>query len=295
MPEEIKDIGTSIRFRLLEISKEKGLNFELVLTHYAIERLLYRVAKSQHVDRFILKGAMLLMTWFDEPFRSTRDLDLLVCGDSAPEAVLNIFREILDQEHPDGVLFDTKIVRINRIRLFNEYGGLRIRSTAHIGGARIVVNVDIGFGDATEPCTEWLDYPILLDMPAPRVLSYARETVIAEKFQTIVNLGMINSRMKDYYDLWMISQTFEVDQSRVAEAIAATFTRRGTAIPETVPEGLSSNFSEDTVKRQQWESFKRDLKLDPGSLDRVVETLKHFLMPAAAAARDESGPNSIQR
>ena len=284
-----------VRFRLLEISKEKGLNFELVLTHYAIERLLYRVAKSQHVDRFILKGAMLLMTWFDEPFRSTRDLDLLVCGDSAPEAVVNIFREVLDQEHPDGVLFDTKTVRINRIRLFNEYGGLRIRSTAHIGGARIVVNVDIGFGDATEPCTEWLDYPILLDMPAPRVLSYARETVIAEKFQAIVNLGMINSRMKDYYDLWMISQTFEVDQSRVAEAIAATFTRRGTAIPETVPEGLSSNFSEDTVKRQQWESFKRDLKFAPGSLDRVVETIKLFLMPAAAAARDESGPNSIQR
>ena len=295
MPEEIKDIGTSIRFRLLEISKEKGLNFELVLTHYAIERLLYRVAKSQHVDRFILKGAMLLMTWFDEPFRSTRDLDLLLCGDSAPEAVLNIFKEVLDQEHPDGVLFDTKTVRINRIRLFDEYGGLRIRSTAHIGGARIVVNVDIGFGDATEPCTEWLDYPILLDMPAPRVLSYARETVIAEKFQAIVNLGMINSRMKDYYDLWMISQTFEVDQSRVAEAIVATFTRRGTAIPETVPEGLSSNFSEDTVKRQQWESFKRDLKFDPGSLDRVVETLKLFLMPAAAAARDKSDPNSIQR
>ncbi len=235
------------------------------------------------------------MTWFDEPFRSTRDLDLLVYGDSAPEAVLNIFKEVLDQEHPDGVLFDTKTVRINRIRLFNEYGGLRIRSTAHIGGARIVVNVDIGFGDATEPCTEWLDYPILLDMPAPRVLSYARETVIAEKFQAIVNLGMINSRMKDYYDLWMISQTFEVDQSRVAEAIAATFTRRGTAIPEIVPEGLSSNFSEDTVKRQQWESFKRDLKFDPGSLDRVVETLKLFLMPAAAAARDKSDPNSIQR
>ena len=235
------------------------------------------------------------MTWFDEPFRSTRDLDLLVYGDSAPEAVLNIFREILDQEHPDGVLFDIKNVRINRIRLFNEFGGLRIRSTAHIGGARIVVNVDIGFGDATEPCTEWLDYPTLLDTPAPRVLSYARETVIAEKFQAIVNLGMINSRMKDYYDLWMISQTFEVDQSRVAEAIAATFTRRGTAIPETVPEGLSSNFSEDTVKRQQWERFKHDLKFDPGSLDRVAETLKLFLMPAAAAARDESGPNSIQR
>ena len=206
MPEGVKNIGASVRARLLWISKKKGLNFDLVLTHYAIERLLYRLAQSRHADRFVLKGAMLLMAWFDEPFRGTRDLDLLGYGDPAPDAVLDVFREVLGQEQPDGVVFDAGTARIGRIREENDYGGLRMRVTADIAGARITVNVDVGFGDATEPPAEWLDYPVLLDMPAPRLRGYARETVIAEKFQAMVDLGMANSRMKDYYDLWVISR-----------------------------------------------------------------------------------------
>ena len=145
-----------------------------------------------------------------------------------------------------------------------------MRAAADIAGACITVNVDVGFGDATEPPAEWLDYPVLLDMPAPRLRGYARETVVAEKFQAMVDLGMANSRMKDYYDLWIISQAFEMDRSRLAGAICATFARRGTAIPDGVPDGLSSAFVEDAVKRQQWESFKRDLSVDPGPLDGVV-------------------------
>ena len=201
MPEVVRNIGASVRARLLRVSKEKGQNFDLVLTHYAIERLLYRLAQSHHADRFVLKGAMLLMTWFEEPFRGTRDLDLLGYGDPAPDVVLEVFREILAQEQPDGVAFDTGAARISRIREENEYGGLRMRATADIGGARIAVKVDVGFGDATEPPAEWLNYPVLLDMPAPRLRGYARETVVAEKFQAMVDLGIANSRMKDYYDL----------------------------------------------------------------------------------------------
>ena len=201
MAKDVKNIGASVRARLLGISKEKGLNFDLVLTHYAIERLLYRLAQSRHAGRFVLKGAMLLMTWFDEPFRGTRDLDLLGHGDPAPEAVLGVLKEVLGQEQPDGVLFDTNAARVSRIRQENEYGGLRVRTTADIGGARIAVNVDVGFGDATEPPAEWLEYPVLLDMPAPRLRGYARETVVAENFQAMVALGLANSRMKDYYDL----------------------------------------------------------------------------------------------
>ena len=286
MANEVKDVGASVRARLLRISKDKGLNFDLVLTHYTIERLLYRLAQSRHADRFVLKGAILLMTWFDEPFRGTRDLDLLGQGDPAPETVLDSFKEILGQEELDGVLFDVNAARVSRIRQGNEYGGLRIRATADVGGAHIAVNVDVGFGDATEPPAEWFDYPVLLDMPAPRLRGYARETVIAEKFQAMVDLGMTNSRMKDYYDLWMMSQAFEIDRSRLAGAISATFARRGTAIPDAVPEGLSRAFAEDAVKRQQWRSFKQDLGVDPGPLDGVVGALQAFLMPAAAAARD---------
>ena len=286
MPEAVKNIGASVRARLLRVSKEKGQNFDLVLTHYAIERLLYRLAQSRHADHYVLKGAMLLMTWFEEPFRGTRDLDLLGYGDPAPDAVLDVFREVLGQELPDGVVFDTSAARVNRIREENEYGGLRIRATADIGGARVAVNVDVGFGDATEPPAEWLDYPVLLDMPAPRLRGYARETVVAEKFQAMVYLGTANSRMKDYYDLWIIGQAFEIDRSRLARAISATFARRGTAIPDEVPDGLSPAFAEDALKLQQWESFKQDLSVDPGSLDGVVSALEAFLMPAAAAGRE---------
>ena len=154
MPEAVKNIGASVRARLLRISKEKGQNFDLVLTHYAIERLLYRLTQSRHADRFVLKGAMLLMTWFDEPYRGTRDLDLLSYGDPAPDAVLDVFREVLGQEQPDGVLFDAGSARVSRIREENEYGGLRIRAAADIAGARITVKIDVGFGDATEPPAE---------------------------------------------------------------------------------------------------------------------------------------------
>lgn len=295
MPREVRNIGASVRARLLRIGKEKGRNFDLVLTRYAIERLLYRLAQSRHANRFVLKGALLLMTWFDEPFRGTRDLDLLGHGDPAPDAVLDVFKEILGQDQPDGVVFDTDAARVSRIRQENEYGGLRIRATADIGGARIPVNVDVGFGDAMEPPAEWLDYPVLLDMPSPRLRGYARETVVAEKFQAMVDLGMANSRMKDYYDLWIIGQAFEIDRSRLATAISATFARRGTAIPDAVPIGLSQAFADDDVKRHQWDSFKRGLEVDPGPLDGVVSALEAFLMPAAAAARDEGRPDSGER
>ncbi len=291
MAREVKNIAASVRTRLLRISKEKGLNFDLVLTHYAIERLLYRLAQSRYAERFVLKGAMLLMTWFDEPLRGTRDLDLLGHGNPAPYTVLGVFREVLGQEQPDGVLFGANETSIGRIRQENEYGGLRIRTPAEVGGARIVVNVDVGFGEATEPPAEWLDYPVLLDMPAPRLLGYARETVIAEKFQAMVALGLANSRMKDYYDLWVISRTFDIDRSRLAGAISATFARRRTPIPDAVPDGLSRAFAEDVVKRRQWEVFKRDLGVDPGPLDSVLETLEAFLMPAAVAARETGGPD----
>ena len=196
---------------------------------------------------------------------------MVEAGDPAPEAVLEVFKEVLAQRQADGVLFDTVAVRVSRIRQENEYGGLRIRATADIGGARIAVNVDVGFGDAIEPAAEWLNYPVLLDMPAPRLRGYARETVVAEKFQAMVALGMANSRMKDYYDLWILSQAVDIDRSRLAKAVSATFDRRRTAIPDAVPDGLSPAFAEDAVKRKQRESLtSADLGVDPGPLDSVV-------------------------
>ena len=194
MAKEIKNIGASVRARLLGLSRANGQSFDLVLTRFALERLLFRLSQSRYAERFVLKGAMLLMIWFENPHRGTRDLDLLGFGDPSPDAMLATFREILAQDTGDGVAFDADALRIDRIREELEYGGLRLRTTASISGARVNLTIDIGFGDTLEPGAELIDYPVMLDLPAPRLRAYARETVIAEKFQAMVALGRANSR-----------------------------------------------------------------------------------------------------
>jgi predicted nucleotidyltransferase component of viral defense system len=230
-PKKPRDVGTSVRERLLTLARQKGQSFELLLTRYANERLLHRLSLSPHRHRFVLKGAMLMTTWFDDPHRPTRDVDFLGYGDSAPDAMLVTFREICAIEVNDGMVFDIDALRVELIREELEYGGLRLRTTGRLAGARITVIIDIGFGDAIEPGLDEVNLPVLLDLPQPRLRVYARETVIAEKFQAMVMLGLANSRMKDFYDVWILSRSYAFDDDRLPRAIAATFERRGTAIP----------------------------------------------------------------
>jgi hypothetical protein len=280
MAKRTVNIGASVRARLLAFSKEHGQTFDLVLTRFAIERLLYRLGRSPAANRFVLKGATLVMTWFEEPYRGTQDLDLLGYGDPAPEPLLALFKTLFAKDEADGVRFDIEAATIRSIRETNDYGGLRIRTTAEIGGARLPITIDIGFGDATEPPPEPVVFPVLLDMPAPQLRGYARETVIAEKFEAIVSLGRANSRMKDYFDIWMLSRTFPFDPSRLRQAIRATFDRRGTPLPKGTPDGLTPEFASDPLKRRQWAAFQRDLEIDPGELQGVVAELATFLMGA---------------
>lgn len=284
MAKEIRNIGASVRARLLQLSRQSGQSFELVLTRFALERLLFRLGQSRHSGRFVLKGAMLFMSWFDDPHRGTRDLDLLGFGDPEPEEMLETFREILADDANDGVSFDVGALRVDRIREELEYGGLRLKTTASISGARISLSIDIGFGDALEPGAEILDYPTLLDFPAPRLRAYARETVIAEKFQAMVALGRANSRMKDFYDIWILSRSFAFDDDRLPRAIAATFARRGTPIPRELPDALTPAFAADEQKQRQWKAFVADVALDPGDLATVIGDIAEFLMPHAAVA-----------
>lgn len=278
-----------MRARLLNLSKANGQSFDLVLTRFALERLLFRLSQSRYADRFVLKGAMLLMSWFEDPHRGTRDLDLLGFGDPNPEAMLATFREILAQNSGDGVEFDAVALRVDRIREEIEYGGLRLRTTASIAGARINLTIDVGFGDALEPGAEMIDYPVMLDLPAPRLRAYARETVIAEKFQAMVALGRANSRMKDFYDIWILSRSFRFDDDRLARAIAATFARRETDIPTELPDGLSSTFAADEQKQREWRVFVEDVALDPGALADVLNELAAFLMAHAVSAKRLAG------
>ncbi|RTL89286.1 MAG: nucleotidyl transferase AbiEii/AbiGii toxin family protein [Hyphomicrobiales bacterium] len=293
MAKELKNIGASVRARLLQLAKASGQSFDLVLTRFALERLLFRLSQSPHADRFVLKGAMLMMSWFEDPHRGTRDLDLLGFGDPEPEVMLTTFREILALDADDGVEFDANALRIDRIREELEYGGLRLRTTASISGARINLTIDIGFGDALEPGAEMLDYPSMLEFPAPRLRAYARETVIAEKFQAMVALGRANSRMKDFYDIWILSKSFDFASDRLARAIAATFARRETAIPVDLPDALTPAFANDEQKQRQWNVFVRDVSADPGSLEDVIGNLAEFLMLHAIEAR-ASNNNSLK-
>ena len=277
MPDRPRNTGASVRQRLLNLAHARGQSMELLLTRYALERLLHRLSLSPHRERFVLKGAMLLATWFDEPHRATRDVDLLGFGDAADDSLLRTFREIMAVAVDDGVSFDLKSLKIEAIREELEYGGSRLRTTAALAGARIPITVDIGFGDAVEPGVEDIELPVLLDMPSPHLRAYPPETVIAEKFHAMVALGRANSRMKDYYDVWMLLSTFELEPERMRQAIAATFARRNTVVPAEVPAGLSDAFAADPAKQRQWDAFGRNLSGPVPGFSPVVSKLRQRL------------------
>ena len=284
MRKPAENIGASIRARLLNLSRERNQPFDLLLTRYTLERLLYRLSISDQRDRFVLKGAMLLISTMDDPHRPTRDLDLLGFGDPDPTKIIEVFQEICRIEANDAVLFDAAAIEIDRIRDETDYGGLRLKTIADVDGARVRVIVDIGFGDSTEPGLIEIDLPVLLEQPSPRLRAYSYEIVIAEKFQAMVVLGRANSRMKDFYDIWVLSRSHTFDENRLARAIAGTFARRSTIIPVETPDALTAEFASDPSKQRQWAVFVRDVAINPGSLTTVNEHLAAFLMPYAAAA-----------
>ncbi len=230
---------------------------------------------------------MLVASWLDNPHRPTRDVDFLGSGDPSPDAMLNTFREICTVRLEDGIEFDVSALRVDDIREDLEYGGLRIRTIATVGGARANVVVDVSFADAIEPGVEETELPVLLDFPAPHLKAYARETVIAEKFQAMVMLGRANSRMKDYYDIWVLSRAGEFAGDRLARAIAATFARRQTEIPAEPPDALTAAFAADPMKLRQWTAFATDIATQPEPLGQVIDDLAAFLMLHAARARSQ--------
>jgi hypothetical protein len=285
MREPVKNKAASVRAKLLNIARERNQTFDLLLTRYTLERFLFRLSTTKHKEKFVLKGAMLVVTWLDEPHRPTRDVDLLGFGSAKPEEVLAVFREICAVQLDDGVTFDADALVIDQNREDLAYGGLRIKTNADIGGAKVRVVVDIGFGDATEPGLTEIELPVLLDEPAPKLRAYPKETVIAEKFQAMVALGLANSRMKDFFDVWFLSKTFEFKDDRLAIAIAATFDRRKTPIPSDPPDALTDAFAADDTKVKQWKAFLEGVEGEPLELKTVVDDLRAFLTPHAEKAR----------
>lgn len=243
-----QNLGAPVRARLLNLSKQRNEPFELLLTQYALERLLYRLSISEHKEKFALKGAMLLRHWLDDPHRPTRDLDLLGFGRSDPQLTLGFLRDICAISADDGVIFNTGSLVVDTVRDELGYSGLRLKCYATIDGARLRIVIDIGYGDATEPGLNEIELLPLLDQPAPKLRAYSPETVVAEKFQAMVHLGLANTRPKDSYDIWVLARTYEFKGDRLARAISATFARRKTAVPTDRPDALTAAFANDPSK-----------------------------------------------
>ena len=272
----VSNVAASVRRRLLNLSQARGTEYNALLTQYAIERFLYRLSRSELADRFVLKGAMLFRVWAADLHRPTKDVDLLGFGDSTPEAVAAAVRKIVMTAVPDdGLRFDPAAVTAAEIREEQEYGGIRAKLVAMLGDARIPMQVDVGFGDTVIPQPKVETFPALLDHEAPKLRMYPPETVIAEKLEAIVRVGLANSRMKDYYDLLAIFRKYDPDSYVLAKAIAATFRRRRTAVPEGAPTGLSDAFARDPIAQRRWPEFLSRLRIDdaPEDLGEVVQAI----------------------
>ncbi len=223
-----RNIGASVRQRLLNLAREKSEVFDLVLTRYALERLLYRIGQSEWRTKFLLKGAMLYTLWYDAPYRPTRDMDLLAFGQSDIAHLIEAFRALCEiPVEDDGIVYLKESVRASEIKEESEYQGVRIQMTATLAGAVIPLQVDVAFGDAVVPAPEEVRYPTILDLPPPQILAYPRYTVVSEKFQAMVMLGIANSRMKDFYDIWTLAREFDFDGLLLSRAIAATLNGAG--------------------------------------------------------------------
>lgn len=282
------NIEHSVRQKLLNVSISKDVDYNIVLIWYGLERFLYRLSKSKYSDQFILKGAMLFAVWAKQPLRPTKDLDLMAYGDASANYLTKVITEICQTNvDDDGIAFDTDSMEINEIREDQEYDGQRVKLLAKLGNAKIRLQIDIGFGDVVTPAPTQIEYPVLLESSAVSIKAYSKETVVAEKFHAMVILGIANSRMKDFYDLWIMSKQFDFDGSLLTEAIAATFKRRTTPLPDDLPLALTEDFSSDTTISQRWKAFANKLnhpeEMPP--FNQIISEIKDFIATPLDSAK----------
>jgi len=279
---KIKNMAHSVNARLKNMAVQKKVSFDFLLLRYALERFLFRLSVSPHTERFILKGASAFSVWMDPIFRVTRDADLYCSGNSDPEFLVQCFREICQQKvNPDGVIFDLNSISASEIKKDQQYRGTRIVFDAHIDQACVNLQIDIGFGDSVFPAAELKDYPSLLGTEKPRIKVYPQYTVIAEKFEAMVSLGMKNSRLKDFFDIWLLSECFDFDFATLKQAVERTFSRRKTPVPAVFPIALTEEFTTDKMKLSQWNAFLRKIapKQCPDTFQAATERIRVFLSP----------------
>jgi predicted nucleotidyltransferase component of viral defense system len=284
--------AASIKQRLLNLARKEGRIYEVVLVRYALERLLYRLSISDLRDRFILKGGMLVTLWIEGGNRETRDADFLGYGDANPEKLKAAFADIMAIGADDGLIFDIRDLTATAIREEMEYGGVRLRTTAFLERSRIPVTIDIAFGDALAAPAQPLAYPSLLGMETPQIRTYPPATVVAEKFQAMVALGIANGRMKDYFDLWAIPKAIPIADVDLDLAIRATFGRRQTEIPADRPPGLSGTLLKDETKQRQWRAYAQSIDHEGLSLEEVFDAVWALVGPSCVRINSSDGRQS---
>ena len=295
MAKSVKNIAASVHRRLLNKAKESSRPFNELLQYFAIERFIYRLSKSPHADKFILKGALMFSAWCGPASRPTMDIDLLGKIDNRLEVISAAIKDAcLMAVEADGISFNAETVEAVRITEDAEYEGVRIRVHGRLGNARVSVQIDIGFGDVIVPNPSTVSYPAILDFPAPELKGYTMESTIAEKFQAMVKLGVLNSRMKDFYDIWVLSRTFDFQGKILAEAVEKTFEKRNTPVNMNTAI-FDPSFGKDGNKNVQWQSFISKTKLTnaPESFEEAIAVVKLFLEPLAASIVERRTFNSI--
>jgi predicted nucleotidyltransferase component of viral defense system len=287
------NLAASVHQKLINAARKTDANPNDIFVRYAMERLLYRLSTSKHKNAFVLKGAMLFLAWTGETYRPTFDLDLLGFGADSTARISDVFKELcVLKVEQDGLVFNPDNVEVRPIREANEYTGQRVTLVAFLGKARIPVQVDIGFGDAVTPKAELIDFPPILDFPQPRIRAYPRETVVAEKLHAMTILGIGNSRMKDFFDVYVLARDFEYDGTTLTKAIKATFKRRKTELPQETPLALTNEFGRDATKKVQWKAFLKKGGLDHKTpeLLEVLSAMQEFLLPPLMAASGNETP-----
>lgn len=290
-----KNLPASVRQRLMNKSKATGRPFQEVLQYFAMERFLYRLTQSRHADKFILKGAVMFTVWGGPTSRPTKDIDFLARMENKVEPVVEVMRDVCGQVvEADGLDFKVASLTGTAIKEDAHYSGVRVTFLVTLQNARVSMQIDLGFGDVVTPKAAMAEYPVLLDFPVPRLLAYPRETVVAEKFEAMTKLGQLNSRMKDFYDLWVLSRRFDFDGATLATAIRRTFAHRKTVVVSR-PTALTTMFANDSAKQSQWQGFVRKTRLDatPTSLSSLIDELGPFLVPVATAVETESAFNLL--
>lgn len=280
MNKDKKNLSASIHQRLLNLARSENRPLNELLQYYAIERFLYRLGASPYRRNFILKGGQMLKVWQAPAARPTVDIDLLGRTADSIKNLEIIVGECCLIESDDGVIFDRSSIRSEPIRKDAEYQGIRINAKGSLGKIRLYLQIDFGFDDVVIPEPVEIELPQLLDAGRVQLLGYTPESSIAEKFQAMVALDLTNTRMKDFYDIWLLSRNLVFDKKILAQAIKETFKRRSQELPDGVPAALTAEFTSNSDKQKQWRAFLRKNRLDEEiRLEIVAKEIEEFLMP----------------